>query len=124
MREPLDTNVLLRFLVEDRDKPAPEFAGVFRFFDALESGQVTALLPGPTDTNFFARAKMLDTPVGSMPKDDPAEVAEQGFEALMRGDRQVVAASIPSKVMGTVARVLPDPIKAAGSRLISVPSGR
>ncbi|GAB3225998.1 SDR family NAD(P)-dependent oxidoreductase [Mycolicibacterium hippocampi] len=85
---------------------------------------VTALLPGPTDTNFFARAKMLDTPVGIMPKDDPAEVAEQGFEALMRGDRQVVAASIPSKVMGTVARVLPDPIKAAGSRLISVPSGR
>jgi len=45
VREPLDTNVILRFLVEDRDDPTPEFAGVFRFFDALERGEVTALLP-------------------------------------------------------------------------------
>ncbi|BBX70268.1 SDR family NAD(P)-dependent oxidoreductase [Mycolicibacterium psychrotolerans] len=85
---------------------------------------VTALLPGPTDTNFFARAKMLDSPIGKMGKDDPAEVARQGFEALMRGDRQVVAASLSSKLMGTVSRVLPDPVKAAGSRLISAPLGR
>ncbi|KRE33081.1 oxidoreductase [Mycobacterium sp. Soil538] len=85
---------------------------------------VTALLPGPTDTNFFASAKMLDSPIGKMGKDDPAEVARQGFEALMRGDRQVVAASLSSKLMGTVSRVLPDPVKAAGSRLISAPLGR
>ncbi|MGE2729017.1 SDR family NAD(P)-dependent oxidoreductase [Mycolicibacterium vaccae] len=85
---------------------------------------VTALLPGPTDTNFFARAKMLDTPVGRMSKDDPAEVAQQGFDALMRGDKQVVAGSLSSKMMGTVSRVLPDAVKAAGSRLISVPLGR
>lgn len=85
---------------------------------------VTALLPGPTDTDFFRRAKMLDTPVGRMPKDDPAVVAQQGFDALMRGDRQVVAGSLSSKLMGAVARVLPDPVKAAGSRLISVPLGR
>lgn len=85
---------------------------------------VTALLPGPTDTNFFARAKMLGTPVGAMPKDDPADVARQGYEALMRGDRQVVAASAMSKAMGTALRVLPDPVKAAASRLLSAPSAR
>jgi short-subunit dehydrogenase len=85
---------------------------------------VTALLPGPTDTNFFQRAKMADTPVNKMSKDDPADVARQGFDALMRGDKQVVAASLTSKLMGTVSRVLPDPVKAAGSRLISVPLGR
>lgn len=85
---------------------------------------VTALLPGPTDTNFFTRAKMDNTPVGKMPKDDPADVARQGFDALMRGDKQVVAGSPMSKLMGTVSRVLPDPVKAAGSRLISVPLGR
>lgn len=85
---------------------------------------VTALLPGPTDTKFFARAKMLDSPIGRMRKDDPAQVARQGFEALMRGDRQVVAASLSSKVMGTVSRVLPDPVKAVGNRLISAPLGR
>jgi predicted nucleic acid-binding protein len=45
VREPVDTNVVLRFLVEDRDDPPPEFAGVFRFFDALERGEVTAMLP-------------------------------------------------------------------------------
>ena len=85
---------------------------------------VTALLPGPTDTKFFMRAKMGNTPVNKMHKDDPADVARQGFDALMRGDKQVVASSLTSKMMGTISRVLPDPVKAAGSRLISAPLGR
>lgn len=85
---------------------------------------ITSLMPGPVDTNFFHRAKMDETPVGKMSKDDPADVARQGFEALMRGDKKVVAASPLSKVMGTVSRVLPDSVKAAGSRLISVPLRR
>src|SRR3954468_18935800 len=46
---------------------------------------VTSLMPGATDTNFFERADMLDTKVGAAPKDDPAGVAEQRFEALMKG---------------------------------------
>ena len=44
---------------------------------------VTSLMPGPTDTNFFHRAGMDDTKAGAKKKDDPAEVAKQGFEALM-----------------------------------------
>ena len=47
---------------------------------------VTSLMPGPTDTNFFHRAEMDDTRVGASSKDDPALVAKQGFEALMKGD--------------------------------------
>jgi short-subunit dehydrogenase len=82
---------------------------------------VTALMPGPTDTNFFHRAKMDETPVGKMSKDDPAQVARQGFEALMRGDQKVVGVSISSKLFGTVTRVLPDSVKAVGSRILSVP---
>jgi uncharacterized protein len=85
---------------------------------------VTALMPGPTDTNFFHRAKMDDTPIGRLPKDDPENVARQGFEALMRGDQKVVASSPMSKAFGLVLRFLPDSVKAAGSRLVSRPVHR
>src|SRR3712207_1884193 len=42
---------------------------------------VTSLMPGPTDTEFFERGDLMDTKLGQGPKDDPAQVAEQGFEA-------------------------------------------
>jgi uncharacterized protein len=84
---------------------------------------VTALMPGPTDTNFFSRAKMVDSLMGQMPKDDPAQVARQGFEALMRGDRKIVAGSVFSKFMGVANRVLPDGVKAVGNRVMSIPRG-
>lgn len=82
---------------------------------------VTALMPGPTETNFFRRGHMLNTVVGRMSKDDPAEVARQGYEALMRGDRKVVAESLMTKAMGLANRVLPDSVKAVASRAISSP---
>src|SRR5215218_5922818 len=55
---------------------------------------VTSLMPGPTDTEFFERADMLDTKVGTDDKDDPADVARDGFEALMEGKERVVSASM------------------------------
>jgi uncharacterized protein len=82
---------------------------------------ITSLMPGPTDTNFFRRGNMLNTVVGRMPKDDPSEVARQGYEALMRGERKVVAASLMTKAMGLANRVLPDSVKAVASRAISSP---
>jgi uncharacterized protein len=82
---------------------------------------VTALMPGPTDTSFFRRGNMLNTVVGRMPKDDPSEVARQGYEALMRGDRKVVAESLMTKAIGLANRVLPDSVKAVASRAISSP---
>ena len=52
---------------------------------------VTCLLPGGTDTEFFARAGMLDTKLGQQEKDDPADVAKAGFEAMMKGEGEVVS---------------------------------
>src|SRR3954452_22416244 len=52
---------------------------------------VTSLMPGPTDTEFFERADMEDTKVGAGEKDDPADVAREGFEALMEGRERVVS---------------------------------
>jgi short-subunit dehydrogenase len=73
---------------------------------------ITSLMPGPTDTNFFHRAEMDDTRVGSSKKDDPAVVAKQGFEALMKDKEKVVAGSMKTKVQGAAAKVMPDSAKA------------
>ncbi|HEY7505196.1 MAG TPA: SDR family NAD(P)-dependent oxidoreductase [Gemmatimonadales bacterium] len=73
---------------------------------------VTALQPGPTDTNFFERAEMMDTRVAVEEKDDPAEVARQGFEAMMAGKHRIVAGSVSNKVQSAAAGVLPEQVKA------------
>ncbi|WP_213575810.1 SDR family NAD(P)-dependent oxidoreductase [Rhodococcus sp. USK13] len=86
---------------------------------------ITSLMPGPTDTHFFSRAELDDTKLGQGPKDDPAEVAKQGYEAMMKGERKVVAGSIMSKAMAAVNTVTPDAVKAAAHRLLAKPgSGR
>lgn len=82
---------------------------------------VTALMPGPTDTNFFHRAGMDDTNVGASKKDDPAVVAKQGFEALMAGKDDVIAGSLKTKLQGAVSRVLPDTVNAELHRKLSEP---
>jgi short-subunit dehydrogenase len=73
---------------------------------------ITALMPGATETNFFHRAGMDDTKVAQSEKDDPADVAKAGFEALMEGDDHVVAGSFKNKVQATMAHVLPDTVTA------------
>ncbi len=74
---------------------------------------VTSLMPGPTETEFFERADMLDTRVGaSDSKDDPADVARDGFEALMAGKERVESASLATKMQGRGSRFLPDSAKA------------
>ena len=95
--------------------------------DELKDTQVTvtSLMPGPTDTEFFERADMLDTKVGAGDKDDPADVARKGFEALMAGKERVVAASLSTKLQGRGSRLLPDSAKAAMHRRMAEPgSGR
>ena len=82
---------------------------------------VTSLMPGPTDTNFFHRAEMDDTRVGASKKDDPAVVAKQGFEALMKGDEKVVAGSVKTKVQAAAAKIMPDSAKAQMHRTMAEP---
>ena len=83
--------------------------------------QITSLMPGPTDTNFFSRAEMENTMVGQSSKDDPAQVAKQGFDALMDGDDKLVAGSAKTKVQGLANKVLPDKLKAAAHRQMAEP---
>lgn len=92
-----------------------EFAQSLRF-ELKDTGvTVTALKPGPTDTNFFHRAGMDDTEVGREGKsqNDPAEVAKQGYEALMAGDQEVFSSSFRTKAEGVLGKIMPDSVKAA-----------
>ncbi|MFJ9574906.1 SDR family NAD(P)-dependent oxidoreductase [Streptomyces sp. NPDC101191] len=82
---------------------------------------VTALMPGPTETDFFRRADMLDTKVGRQDKDDPADVARQGLEAMESGDDKVVAGSVKTKTQEFLNKVLPDALKADMHRRMAEP---
>jgi len=73
---------------------------------------VTALMPGATETEFFHRAGTDDTKLGASEKDDPAEVAQEGFEALMAGKDHVVAGAFKNKLQAAAGYALPDPLVA------------
>ncbi len=83
---------------------------------------VTCLMPGATETAFFGRAGMLDTRVGQAKKDDPAEVARIGFEAMMRGEAGIVS-GWKNKIMSAIASVLPSTITAEQHRKMAEPRG-
>jgi short-subunit dehydrogenase len=72
---------------------------------------VSVLMPGATETEFFERADMLDTAVATGKKDDPAEVAKVGFEAMMKGEADVIS-GWKNKLQATVANVTPSPVLA------------
>jgi len=82
---------------------------------------VTSLMPGPTDTEFFERAHLEDTRFGAGPKDDPADVARQGFEALMKGKERVVAGSLTNRLLAHGGRFVPDRAKAEVHRYMAEP---
>jgi short-subunit dehydrogenase len=85
---------------------------------------VTCLMPGATETRFFERADMLDTKVGQEEKDDPAEVARAGYEAMMRGDGDIVT-GWKNKLQTTIANVTPASVLAEQHRKLAEPgSGR
>jgi uncharacterized protein len=67
---------------------------------------VTCLMPGATETEFFRRADMMDTRVGTGEKDDAAMVARSGFDAMMRGDGDVVT-GLKNKLQSAAANVIP-----------------
>jgi short-subunit dehydrogenase len=67
---------------------------------------VTCLMPGATETEFFERADMMDTKIGQSKKDDPADVAKRGFQAMMNGEGDVVT-GWQNKLQSAIANVLP-----------------
>jgi short-subunit dehydrogenase len=86
---------------------------------------VTALMPGPTDTEFFEVAEMdadgKNTAIGTEDKDDPAEVARQGFDALIAGKERVVGGSWMNKAQVAVGGLVPDRVKAELHRKMAEP---
>ncbi len=85
---------------------------------------ITALQPGATDTEFFDRADLTDTRLGASDhQDDPAKVAEQGFQALMAGKASVVAGNPGNKVQAVVSELLPDSVAAKVTKPLTRPGG-
>src|SRR5688572_1874239 len=86
-----------------------------------ESGvTVTCLMPGPTETEFFERADLTDTKVGQDKKDDPADVARAGYEAMMRGDGDIVS-GWKNKLQTAIANITPAGVLAEQHRRLTEP---
>jgi short-subunit dehydrogenase len=81
---------------------------------------VTCLMPGATETDFFERADMLDTKLGHSKKDDPADVAKQGFDAMMRGEGDVVT-GWHNKLQSAIALITPSDMLAERHRRAAEP---
>lgn len=85
---------------------------------------VTCLMPGPTQTEFFQRADLMDTKVGQDKKDRPQDVARAGFDAMMSGEGDVVA-GWKNRIQAALANVMPAGTLAEQHRKMAEPgSGR
>lgn len=85
---------------------------------------VTCLMPGATDTRFFERAGMLDTKVGKGAKDDARMVAKVGYDAMLKGEAEVVS-GWKNKIQTALANVMPATLLARQHRSMAEPgSGR
>lgn len=97
------------------------FAAAIRNENQDAGFTVTCLMPGATDTEFFARADMLDTEVGTADnKMDPAEVARIGFRAMLDGEADVVA-GLKNKALVAMSKLLPSQVVAAQHRKMAEP---
>jgi short-subunit dehydrogenase len=76
---------------------------------------VTCLMPGATETDFFERADMLDTKVGTQKKQSPEEVAQAGFEAMMKGEGEIVT-GWNNKLRAAISHVVPSSVLAEAHR--------
>jgi len=68
---------------------------------------MTALQPGATDTDFFNKAEMQDSKITDSKLSDPAKVAKDGYEALMKGDDKIVS-GFKNKAMVAMSNIMPD----------------
>jgi short-subunit dehydrogenase len=82
---------------------------------------ITSLMPGPTETEFFERAEMLDTKIGQSDKDDPRTVARQGVDALLAGESRVTGGGLKTRLQDAGTKVMPDKVKAAMHRDMAEP---
>lgn len=82
---------------------------------------LTTLMPGPVETEFFDRADMMDTSVGANPnKSDPADVARDGWDAVMSGKATIVS-GWKNKLQVAMTGVTPPSILAEQHRKMAEP---
>jgi len=81
---------------------------------------VTCLMPGATETNFFERADMLDTKITTEKKADPAKVAQDGFQAMMKGEGRVIS-GWQNKMQAAIASIVPPDFTAEMHRQTAAP---
>ena len=83
---------------------------------------LTCLMPGPTETPIFTRPenRLQDAPITEQQKDDPAQVARAGYDAMMAGERGVVP-GFTSKVLTMLSGVVPESVKAKVHRIGAEP---
>jgi uncharacterized protein len=82
---------------------------------------LTTLMPGPVDTEFFERGNMADTQVGQNPnKSDPADVAQDGYDAVMSGKASIVS-GWKNKIQQAMANVTPAAVLAEQHRKMAEP---
>lgn len=83
---------------------------------------VTCLMPGATETEFFERADLMDTKVGTEKKQPADEVAKVGFEAMMKREGDVIA-GWSNKLRAAIANVTPNEMLAEQHRKMAEPGG-
>lgn len=81
---------------------------------------VTCLMPGATETDFFERADLMDTAVGQQKKDDPKMVAKQGWDAMLKGEGDVVTGWM-NKLRTAMASFMPNEMLAEQHRKMTEP---
>ncbi len=68
-------------------------------------------MPGPTETEFFDRADMMDTKVGTEKKEDPSATAKNGWDAMNSGAGHVVS-GWQNKLQAAISHFTPDSVLA------------
>jgi len=81
---------------------------------------VSCLMPGPTETDFFKRGDLMDSEVGQAKKDDPAKVAQDGFDAMMNDEGDVVS-GWKNKMQAALANITPASLLAEQHRKMAEP---
>lgn len=81
---------------------------------------VTCLMPGPTATEFFRRAGMEDTQFATGEKMSPEDVANAGFEAMLRNEADIVT-GLSNKMRAAMSHVMPQGVLAKQSRENAAP---
>jgi short-subunit dehydrogenase len=82
---------------------------------------VTSLLPGATETDFFNKAQMQDSKIMQEDMSDPADVAKDGYDALMAG-KDMIVSGMKNKMQVGMANVMPDSMVADKTKKQQEPS--